>query len=62
VESYGKLTGRQLSQLTHGEAPWRKARGGLGPGERGAQVIDTDDMYQYYSEVDRSTDSTPVEE
>jgi len=61
VAAYGKLTGRQLSQLTHGEEPWRKARGGLAPGARGSQVIELDDLLDYYSGLDQSQNATPVE-
>ena len=62
VAAYGKLSGRQLSHLTHGEAPWLKARGDLGPGERGSRAIDLEDMQDYYSGLDQSQDATPVEE
>jgi uncharacterized phage-associated protein len=48
VESYGSLTGRQLSALTHREAPWLNARKGISPGERGNAVITLDAMAEYY--------------
>lgn len=61
VAAYGRLSGRRLSQLTHAELPWRKARGDLGPGERGSRAIDLEDMQDYYSGLDQSQDATPVE-
>lgn len=52
VDSYGRLSGRQLSHLTHQERPWRTARGDLGPTDRGAAEITLADMYSYYSALD----------
>ncbi|TGL61164.1 Panacea domain-containing protein [Leptospira sarikeiensis] len=51
LDAYGKLSGQQLSQLTHQETPWIKARKGLEPGERGARVISLGSMVEYYSAV-----------
>ena len=62
VDAYGKLSGRQLSQLTHGETPWRNARGDLAPGERGSRIIDPGDMQDYYSGVDQSDQATLVDD
>ncbi|MHB1772042.1 MAG: Panacea domain-containing protein [Acidimicrobiales bacterium] len=62
VDAYGKLTGRQLSQLTHAEAPWRDARGDLAPGERGNRVIDPGAIQDYYSGIDQNSDATSVDE
>jgi uncharacterized phage-associated protein len=62
VDAYGKLSGRQLSQLTHRETPWRKARGDLAPGERGSRIIDPGDMQDYYSGLDQSDQATPVDD
>ena len=62
VEAYGQLTGRQLSTLTHREEPWRQARVGLGPGERGNRQIQLTDIYDYYSALDQDEGATPVEE
>lgn len=50
-KSYGHLTGQQLSNLTHTETPWMKAREGLSIGERGSNVITTDSMVEYYSGI-----------
>ncbi len=60
VASYGRLSGRQLSRLTHNEAPWRDARGALGPGERGHSVIAPGAMQDYYSGIDQSEEATLV--
>lgn len=50
VETYNRLSGAQLSDLTHREPPWREARreAGLAPGERGDAQITTDAMVDYY--------------
>ena len=62
VNAYKKLSGRQLSQLTHGEEPWLQARGGLGPGVRGSSVIEPESMQEYYSGIDQDPNTTLVEE
>ncbi len=49
---YGHLTGRQLSQLTHGERPWQEARRGLEPTQLGSQVIALDSLQAYYEVLD----------
>ena len=49
LEVYGKLSGSQLSELTHREDPWRDARKGLFPGERGSNKISISSMHEYYS-------------
>ncbi|MHB8440409.1 MAG: hypothetical protein ACYDD4_14810, partial [Acidimicrobiales bacterium] len=54
--------GRQLSQLTHAEAPWRDARGDLAPGERGSRVIEPGAIQDYYSGLDQNSDATSVDE
>lgn len=41
----------QLSELTHSEMPWQRAREGLAPGERGDAVISVEDMLEYYSSL-----------
>jgi uncharacterized phage-associated protein len=60
VDSYGTLTGRQLSQLTHNERPWLEAREGLGPTDRGNREITVDALYAYYSIVDLDDTARPV--
>ena len=60
--SYGSLSGRQLSHLTHNEAPWREAREGLGPTDRSRRPISLDKMHQFYSALDADQEAQPVEE
>jgi uncharacterized phage-associated protein len=60
IEHYGKLSGRQLSMLTHDEAPWREARRGLGPTERSHSEVSLDRMAEYYSALDADRESVPV--
>lgn len=45
-------TAQWLSDLTHLETPWKEARKGLIPGERGASEISLSTMLEYYSGVD----------
>jgi uncharacterized phage-associated protein len=49
VGHYGKFTAQQLSDLTHSDEPWRLARKGLAPGERGNQEITRASMHEFYS-------------
>lgn len=60
VDAYGRLTGYQLSQLTHSEAPWIRAREGLAPGQRGSRIIELDDIYDYYSDLDQNPEATDI--
>lgn len=46
---YGNKPSQWLSDLTHQEAPWKEARAGLTPGERGSHVITHASMAEYYS-------------
>lgn len=46
--TYGPLSGSQLRNLTHQEAPWRNARGACGEYDRCSQAIDHDTMRSYY--------------
>lgn len=52
VGSYGGLTGRQLSHLTHNEQPWKDARDGLAPTDRSNTEITLESLYAYYSALD----------
>lgn len=49
IKFYGSKSAHWLSELTHREAPWRDARLGLLPGERGSQEIDHAAMAEYYA-------------
>jgi uncharacterized phage-associated protein len=48
VEHYGKRSAQYLSELTHQEAPWKDARKGLEPVDRGSRSISLDSMAEYY--------------
>lgn len=48
---YGEKTSQWLSELTHQERPWRDARKGLGPSERGSNKITSAAMVEYYSSL-----------
>lgn len=49
VGYYGDKSSQWLSDLTHREEPWREARRGLAPGERGSKEITKEAMVSYYS-------------
>ncbi len=48
LETYAGLSGTQLEELTHSEAPWRSARGDLPLSERCEKEIDELEMGNYY--------------
>ena len=48
LETYGSMSARQLSDLSHHEAPWADARGDLPEGERSTSIISTAAMAEYY--------------
>ena len=51
LDFYGGKTGFYLSELTHGEQPWKDARKGLAPGELGDTEITKAAMRDYYSSL-----------
>jgi uncharacterized phage-associated protein len=51
LEFYGDKPGYVLSGLTHREQPWKDARKGLAPGERGNNVISWESMSGYYGSL-----------
>ena len=51
LKYYGDQSSQWLSDLTHQEDPWRDARNGLAPGERGSSEITHDAMVEYYSSL-----------
>ena len=51
LASYGELNAQQLSDLSHAEDPWKRARGGLMLDERGNREIMLDSMEEYYSSL-----------
>jgi len=46
---YGVHNAQWLSDLTHGEMPWKAARNGLAPDVRGDTEITLESMSEYYS-------------
>ncbi len=48
---YGDKSSQWLSDLTHMEDPWKNARQGLTPGERGDRIIEHAAMMDYYSSL-----------
>ena len=48
---YGDKSSQWLSDLTHMEDPWREARKGLQPGERGSREITHAAMAEYYDSL-----------
>lgn len=51
LDFYGNKTSHWLSDLTHMEEPWKNARIGLAPGERGNKIISHAAMMEYYSSL-----------
>lgn len=54
VDHYGKLTGQQLSDMTHSERPWLEARSGLSLGARSTAPVSTDAMQDFFSALSSS--------
>ena len=51
LKFYADKTSQALSDLTHQEDPWIKARTGLAPLERGNREITLADMAEYYGSL-----------
>lgn len=51
---YGDKSSQWLSDLTHSEKPWKDARRGLGPADRGGNEITHASMAEYYSGLPRT--------
>ena len=51
LKFYGPRPSQWLSDLTHSEAPWLKARKGLDPGERGSRRISPASLAEYYGSL-----------
>lgn len=49
LKFYGDKEPHWLSELTHAEEPWKKARGNCRPGERCENIISKESMQEYYS-------------
>jgi len=54
LEFYGDKSAHELSQLTHHEEPWRRARGDLPEGARSTSVISDADLHEYYDGLTRT--------
>ncbi|MGD0828083.1 MAG: type II toxin-antitoxin system antitoxin SocA domain-containing protein [Desulfobaccales bacterium] len=51
LKYYGGKSSQWLTDLTHKEPPWRNARKGLGPSDRGNREISHASMVEYYSSL-----------
>ena len=51
LDFYGAKDPQWLSDLTHAERPWREAREGLTPGERGNAEISLAALAEYYGSL-----------
>lgn len=51
IDYYGGKSAQWLIELSHLEEPWKKARIGLSPNERGNTVITNESMAEYYSSL-----------
>lgn len=52
LEYYGEKPSQWLSDLTHLEEPWKNAREGLEPGEKGFNEITLASMAEYYGSLE----------
>ncbi|MCL5044564.1 MAG: DUF4065 domain-containing protein [Deltaproteobacteria bacterium] len=55
LKFYGDQSSQWLSDLTHSEEPWREARRGLGPTDRGSRQITHAAMAEYYGSLPRDS-------
>lgn len=62
VDVYGQLEPVQLSELSMREQPWRDARKGLGPVERGDREITLDSMRTYYRGLEDDPRALSIED
>lgn len=51
LKHYGDMNAQRLSDLSHSDDPWRLARKGVEPGERGSGEITLESMMEYYSSL-----------
>ena len=51
LKFYGDKSAQYLSDLTHAESPWKDARKGMSPGERGEREITHAAMAEYYGSL-----------
>lgn len=48
LDFYGEKSAHELSEMTHREEPWKRARGNAEPGELSTNEITEADMFEYY--------------
>lgn len=48
LDNYASYNASDLERMTHSEDPWKIARNGLGPLERGTRIITPKSMIEYY--------------
>lgn len=53
VETFGIYSGKTLERITHGETPWKEARGNCLPGDHSDEVISKESIQRYFEEVAR---------
>ena len=49
LKTFRDMTGSELSDLTHSEAPWKNARQGLDPAARSNNLISDESIRRFYS-------------
>lgn len=49
-DAYGSFSANELENISHQEAPWKKARLGLAPYSASSKRISDKDMFEYYNE------------
>ncbi|MBJ2120637.1 DUF4065 domain-containing protein [Arthrobacter sp. MSA 4-2] len=49
LDAYKNMSGIQLSELTHQEQPWLRARGAVGPGANSTAEVSLADMLSYFT-------------
>lgn len=54
LKFYGDRTAQWLSDLTHSERPWVKAREGVPPGEPSGKQISEADIAEYYASLKKN--------
>lgn len=62
LSTYGDLTGRQLSVLTHDEEPWQRARAGLSATAPSQRTVSLEDMADFYGALDNDEDAKAIGE
>jgi uncharacterized phage-associated protein len=60
LDSYGKYSGQQLSELSHREGPWLSARGDIPSNWGSSVVIPLPSIQAYYSAVAADQTSTDI--